>query len=456
MSRLDRELSASPQFTWNDRGRVASAPAGLDAGSVERGPVLLPASYCRHCGRTGWTTLLDEVDGRMTHHPATVRNKSLEQSARIRVLLAAHPSEVGAHWYDPVGRRLHTVDEAEYGLTPSSKTPNAVCVLPTENDAEGKSQTCPSCKNDDAIRFLGTQVASLASVAIGELFGSPDVDVDERKLLAFTDSVQDAAHRASFFTARTYRFNLRTLMSTIVREHDGEIGLDALETLVFNQAHEDGPKALFGVIPADLRSDRLVKTVWGETPHSKGLAILRDRLALETALEFGMSARLGRTLELTRSAVANVQLGDEAELIDAFRGSLAQQLARADAAEPANLHNDQTVVIYLRGVAERLRLRGAVFSALLRAVRPRRRQGVVAVGRPPSRCPGIQTRPDQTQVSGRRTSHHSDRRTRSSIRPHLTFLCSQLVYRLGSPNRWLSRGQRAPCHVRGSKRACIG
>lgn len=50
---------------------------------------------------------------------------------------------------------------------------------------------------------IGSQSATLSSVAIDELFGS--VLNNDPKLLAFTDSVQDASHRAGFFTARTVR-----------------------------------------------------------------------------------------------------------------------------------------------------------------------------------------------------------------------------------------------------------
>ena len=48
---------------------------------------------------------------------------------------------------------------------------------------------------------------------ITQMFGSDHVADDERKLLAFTDSVQDASHRAAFFSGRTHRFNLRATLS---------------------------------------------------------------------------------------------------------------------------------------------------------------------------------------------------------------------------------------------------
>ena len=67
---------------------------------------------------------------------------------------------------------------------------------------------CPICGTDNALSIVGAQSASLSSVAISYIYTSP-LNQD-KKLLAFTDSVQDASHRAAFFGARTYRFNLRT------------------------------------------------------------------------------------------------------------------------------------------------------------------------------------------------------------------------------------------------------
>jgi DEAD/DEAH box helicase domain-containing protein len=58
-------------------------------------------------------------------------------------------------------------------------------------------QGCPNCGAKEGLFFIGSQAATLSSVAIDELFGS--VLNDDPKLLAFTDSVQDASHRAGFF-----------------------------------------------------------------------------------------------------------------------------------------------------------------------------------------------------------------------------------------------------------------
>ena len=39
---------------------------------------------------------------------------------------------------------------------------------------------------------------------------------DDKKLIAFSDSVQDAAHRAGFFGARTYANTVRTALAKAI------------------------------------------------------------------------------------------------------------------------------------------------------------------------------------------------------------------------------------------------
>jgi DEAD/DEAH box helicase domain-containing protein len=41
---------------------------------------------------------------------------------------------------------------------------------------------------------------------------------NDKKLLTFSDNVQDAAHRAGFFNGRTFRFNFRTALQKVVLE----------------------------------------------------------------------------------------------------------------------------------------------------------------------------------------------------------------------------------------------
>ena len=49
-------------------------------------------------------------------------------------------------------------------------------------------------------------------MTLSNLFGDETLDAAEKKALMFTDSVQDAAHRAGFVQARSHSLTLRTAL----------------------------------------------------------------------------------------------------------------------------------------------------------------------------------------------------------------------------------------------------
>ena len=73
--------------------------------------------------------------------------------------------------------------------------------------------TCPACGSRSSI-LLGARNTTLGSVVIEQTWSSPYND--DKKLIAFSDAVQDAAHRAGFFTARTYLNTVRTGLSKVI------------------------------------------------------------------------------------------------------------------------------------------------------------------------------------------------------------------------------------------------
>ena len=65
-------------------------------------------------------------------------------------------------------------------------------------DNKGKNDhVCPSCNSRNSLSIIGSRVATLGSITVSQALAS---DFDEtlekdRKVLAFTNSVQDAAHQ---------------------------------------------------------------------------------------------------------------------------------------------------------------------------------------------------------------------------------------------------------------------
>ena len=229
-------------------------------------------------------------------------------------------------------------------------------MLVTPDDDAARANTCPACVNVTPSASLGLRVASLTSVSINTLFASPHLEEHERKLLAFTDSVQDASHRASFFAGRTHRINLRTLMSSAIADAGEPVSLADLGDQLLGAA--DSKRALFEITPPDLIRHRRVKSLWGPEPDGEGREVLRSRIGFEVDLEFGLRSRVGRTLELADVAAAAVDRFEPevlelvAEDIDATFGGLSGSVAEG-------------LDVYVRGMVERLRLRGALTHPLL-------------------------------------------------------------------------------------------
>ncbi len=338
VSRVLRSVGSVPTFDWHDTG-------SLDIDNEHGDPPVLelPAAYCRRCGMSGWLSVESALSGALTGNPGTIYAAALEKRPTIRALMRASPEDPAALWFDPSQRSVV-----------AQRTDATVAVHVTPDEEAGRASRCPACNERDAVRFLGLRVASLTSVSINTMFASPHMEEEERRLLAFTDSVQDASHRASFFAGRTHRVNLRSLMSNAIRAH-GHLSLADLGDEVF--AGAGTARERFGLVPPDLLRDPTVRTVWDDNPQEDGLGVLRDRIAFEADMEFGLRSRVGRTLELSSAAAATVDVAEET--FDLVAEDMTHVLAGPNEQALANLEP------WVRGMLERLRLRGAIANRLL-------------------------------------------------------------------------------------------
>lgn len=336
VSRLLRQLSRAPRFRWHD-GAVSD-----DEGMT------LPSVYCRHCGRSGWG-IVATAGGAHDTSATSVWTKSAADPSVTRAWIFA-PGEAAqaspeVRWVDP--------EVADFAGAPAGRHSALVPVLVTPDAEAAKKQRCPSCGQDDGIRFLGSRVATLASATLGQLFGSADIEAPEKKTLVFTDSVQDASHRAAFVESRAYALNLRALLHRAIGE-DG-CSLDAIGPAV--AASADGLSERYALLPPDLREHQVFRQFWtAEEPGARVRRAVARRMAFAAALEFGLSSRVGRTLELTGAATAHVDVDDLPGIVDAALVAAARQdvQLRLDGVGP------QRTTAWARGVLERIRTQGGI------------------------------------------------------------------------------------------------
>ena len=130
----------------------------------------LPATYCRRCGVSGWMAMRSPLSTKLRTGPATIYQAAVNRS-EIVTLLRANPNVPGVVHLNPTNHELEP-----------APTDDSVPVLITTTEDDAKNSVCPACGEREAIRFLGTAVASLASVSLSTLAGSDQVDNDQRKL----------------------------------------------------------------------------------------------------------------------------------------------------------------------------------------------------------------------------------------------------------------------------------
>ncbi|MGP5022254.1 DEAD/DEAH box helicase [Glutamicibacter arilaitensis] len=360
MSRVDAAVDPTPRFRWSDDGVEQSEDT------------FFPAVYCRHCGRNGWAVVLAPTGTDLELDDSKIRTARLAKNGRFRALISAAneadmleygkdgAAEVqGLHWLHTVNRTLskQTPDEDDPDLSRGLIMPVLMHDGP-EADDQSTSDTCPSCLNKEGIAFIGSAVATMLSVTISNLFGAESLDAGEKKALVFTDSVQDAAHRAGFVQSRSHTMLLRTALRRAL--DSGPATLAELVDTVISAANT--PEERFQLIAPEFVDRDLFKPFWD--PQADAQARLRarraakKRLLFDAALEFGLQSRTGRTLELTGSVVVETDAGTTARITSLARRALEQ--AQQQAALETFAPTDRQLALWVRGTLERVRIRGGI------------------------------------------------------------------------------------------------
>ncbi len=228
--------------------------------------------------------------------------------------------------------------------------------------------TCPACGNRDRLLLLGARNATLGSQVVEHSWASPFND--DKKLIAFSDSVQDAAHRAGFFGARTYLNNVRTALAKVIDELASP-GLSWADFLTQADALFDTPGSVLNMPPERLLAEFIGPNMtwqrdWAEELLKRGglpggsrlPGKVRKRLLWQAYSEFTYLSHRGRNLERIGKATVTVPLervvATAELLLPKFREQFGAQGLTRD-----------VLVQWLWGLLTHLRRRGAVMNAEL-------------------------------------------------------------------------------------------
>jgi DEAD/DEAH box helicase domain-containing protein len=224
--------------------------------------------------------------------------------------------------------------------------------------------TCPACGSRNKPILLGARVATLGAAAIEQSWAS--TYNDDKKLIAFSDSVQDAAHRAGFFTARTYLNTVRTGISRVidlVATPESPL-FEFLESCKELWLKEDSPLAmpLERFVSEFIGPNMMWQRDWAQGIQKDGTLSrtsklperVQNRLAWQAFAEFTYLSHRGRSLDSLGKATITPRLEAVQKAAERVLPVLHNRFA---------LHNADARLAFqwLWGFVCHLRRRGAIF-----------------------------------------------------------------------------------------------
>lgn len=331
----------------------------------------LPLVHCRECNSMGWVGLKRKQDDQIRTKLEDVYVGFFNNDPKTVFLFPdeTDDTDVGVdgifYHICPDCRTLTSKSNSETCPSCGHTSLIRVFVPNTRRRIRGEVQTlhnCPYCGGHNSLTVLGSRAASLTSVMIAQLYSSPFND--DKKLLAFSDSVQDAAHRAGFFAGRTYRFNFRIALQRFVQDQGNGLELSRMpDAFIRYWSEKLGEKAFIATFLAPNMAwmaeyDYLRQ--FGRLPEGARLRVdVEKRIGWEIFNEYGFNARIGRTLEKTGSSVAHLDPGRMDGLVEQIL-----ELLRNEIGGLRNLEAD-TLKTFVAGLIAHLKNQGAVMHQAL-------------------------------------------------------------------------------------------
>ncbi|MBW4532661.1 MAG: DEAD/DEAH box helicase [Pleurocapsa minor HA4230-MV1] len=375
LRRMVADISDRPALTFAD-----------DLTTEESGKSL-PVIHCRECGATGWGSLRRKQNDQQldcdlrafytaffNRNPLTAFVFPIKDNEKYETDISLGRGNLAPRVLEK--ERIESklcqdclrlnISKATYCHTCNGKNllsviePNMVQEK-SKNGSKWRetSHDCPFCKAKNNLAILGSRAASLASAAIGTLFAS--TYNDDRKLITFSDSVQDAAHRAGFFAARTFRTTLRTA----IKQYLDERGNDKyLEQIIpeFKQYWQEKLGSDTDYVATFLPSDLEWLYEWEQLQKTgKCSSQLKEycdrRLDWEIISELSLKTSFGGSLEQTGTCAVGLNL----EQLDKATAEVLIKLQNE-----LGLHhiNNDRVKQFILGIFYHMRQKGAILHPL--------------------------------------------------------------------------------------------
>ncbi len=299
----------------------------------------LPVVNCRDCGLTGWVSVLNERQNATMAHLESFYNLYFKADEKVVMMFPmSHEDRIPGMipaWICPdcLQVKLGEEDTAECVNCGAEMVPVMIpSPIRTSGTKNHKQYVCPCCGSRRGLSLMGVRSATEISASISQMFASRFND--DKKTLAFSDNVQDAAHRAGFFNARTWRFGLRTAIQKYCTEFGAGKSLAEFQDGFLQYWHNnmtDEQFVSFFIAPNMMwmhaYEDMIEKRKLGSDKQARTLMYeIEQRVKYEIMLEFGLAGRIGRTLEKSGCSVISFATDDICQIANAVQTRTVNEL----------------------------------------------------------------------------------------------------------------------------------
>lgn len=353
LSGVLRVFSEEPKFTWRDKiGGKGEAAA-------------LPPYFCRECGASGWLANKQDNRNQFELDPLEVYEQYFSNHKNIYFVNYNTAAHYKIEEYEPTAALTtfaHQVD-LKFGNDPGERSIN---LLAYRKVKENKAiHTCPECNANNDMSIIGTRIATLNSITTSQILASNLDEREERyrKVLAFTNGVQDAAHQAGFIESRNYRFTFRASLQKVINEINEPVDLISVKNafIKYWKTHADPTEKkhleayFYRFFPADRIGEARVEDFRNLSTNSFSKTFEKEfdtRVFWEIISEFGYNASIGRTLEKTNSSAPSFNHEKFETIFSEMKSWLNENMLE---------HIEQgDFVKFINGCLHRIRIRGAV------------------------------------------------------------------------------------------------
>ena len=364
LSGIRRFFGEKPEFTWKDSNV-----------KEDENKVYLPAWFCRDCGASGWYMLKPGNADKFDDSDTNTVKAAMYNDKHIYLVNTTDGGSIAEDYAEDARKKEDQllnpiwIDpetlESSYDPVDGYVKCWAVRIVESNNNSDRWINACPECnERNDTISMIGTQTATLASLSVGQLLSSNLENAEQRKILAFTNSVQDASHDASFFEARNFRFMFRTAVQKVLGQTTQPISIaDLADRFIRHWKYEepgaDLTKYVYSFYPADLEGKHPMKAQVPDNPEF--IKEFDLRMAWEIIREFGYGAIIGRTLEKTGSSATFFKSDELREIYGAMTEWLHEN--------GFDYISEDAFIRFLNGVLHRIRLRGGIDHPFLKSYR---------------------------------------------------------------------------------------